>query len=224
MKLPFVIVAAAALLATAPAMAQPSQSAASRGRRETVPLRVRDDQVAAMQQKLDDQGFDAGQVDGLWGPNTSAALQRYQAKNGLQQTGQLDPKTLATLSIVSTAAAAPASPVQATAPHASPIAPSPAVLPAATPTPVGQPATGGAASASGNNNQAVATTAANAPQPAKGANSFTATEAQGRIQHEGYTQVADLKKDGNGVWRGHAMKDGASVGIWLDYKGNVGQQ
>ena len=82
----------------------------------------------------------------------------------------------------------------------------------------------GAAGAAGNRNQAVTTTAANAPQPAKGANSFTAGEAQRRIMTEGYSTVSDLAKDGDGIWRGHAMKNGASVGVWLDYKGNIGQQ
>lgn len=81
----------------------------------------------------------------------------------------------------------------------------------------------GTAAASGDTNQAVATTAANAPQPARGRNSFTMGEARRRIERNGYGQVADLKKDNNGVWRGHAQKDGATVNVWLDYKGNVGQ-
>ena len=76
----------------------------------------------------------------------------------------------------------------------------------------------------GDTNQAVATTGANAMQPAKGANSFTEGEAMRRIEKEGFTQVADLKKDGDGVWRGHGMKNNASVNVWLDYKGNIGQQ
>ena len=82
----------------------------------------------------------------------------------------------------------------------------------------------GTDAASGNANQAVATTNANAPQPAKGANSFTDGEARRRIESSGYSTVADLKKDGDGIWRGSATKDGAKVGVWLDYKGNIGQQ
>ncbi|MGI4800407.1 MAG: hypothetical protein ACRYG8_41530, partial [Janthinobacterium lividum] len=82
----------------------------------------------------------------------------------------------------------------------------------------------GAAAAAGNSNQAIATTSASALQPAKGANSFSRGEAQRRIEREGYTQVADLRKDADGIWRGHGTKNGASVGVWLDYKGNVGQQ
>ena len=82
----------------------------------------------------------------------------------------------------------------------------------------------GAAAAAGDRNQAVTTTNANAPQPAKGANSFSDGEARRRIESSGYSTVADLKKDDDGVWRGTATKDGAKVGVWLDYKGNIGQQ
>ena len=78
--------------------------------------------------------------------------------------------------------------------------------------------------APGDHNPAVATTAANAPQPAHGHNSFTQREAMRRMGRNGYTQVTELKKDTDGVWRGKGMKDGGSVGVWLDYKGNVGQQ
>src|SRR5579875_1457500 len=82
--------------------------------------------------------------------------------------------------------------------------------------------TNGTAAASGNDNQAVATTNANAPQPAKGHNSFTRGQAQTRIQRHGFTKVSGLKLDGNGVWRGTAQQNGQSVNVWLDYKGNVG--
>lgn len=82
----------------------------------------------------------------------------------------------------------------------------------------------GTAAAAGDRNQAVTTTAANAPQPAKGANSFTAGEAQRRIESEGFSTVSNLKKDDDGIWRGNAMKNGTNMGVWLDYKGNIGQQ
>lgn len=224
-----------------PAMAlQPTHLATKAGNaRGTVPLQVKDDQVAQMQQKLNDEGFDAGQVDGLWGPNTSAALRRYQAKNNLWQSGKLDPSTVAALGIatgavastvaraVPTPVAASATPIPAPVVTTTPAAP----LTSALGTNTGAaPGTGvvdrntGAAAAAGNSNQAVATTAVNAPQPAKGANSFSRGEAQRRIEREGYSQVADLKKDADGIWRGHATKNGAGVGVWLDYKGNVGQQ
>ena len=83
---------------------------------------------------------------------------------------------------------------------------------------------GGQAAAGGNDNQAVATTNASATQPAHGANSFSMKEARRRIARHGFTQVADLRKDEDGVWRGTAMLQGSKASVWLDYKGNVGQQ
>ncbi len=82
--------------------------------------------------------------------------------------------------------------------------------------------TTGAAAASGDRNQAVATTAANAPQPARGSNSFTQAEARRRMERAGFSGIGTLTKDG-GVWRGTATKAGQPAQVWLDYKGNVGQ-
>lgn len=56
---------------------------------------------------------------------------------------------------------------------------------------------------------------------AKGRNSFTEAQAQGRIAKDGYTNVSKLTKNENGVWQGTAMKAGAKVDVALDYKGNV---
>lgn len=81
----------------------------------------------------------------------------------------------------------------------------------------------GAAAASGDRNQAVTTTGANAAQPARGSNSFTQNEARRRLERSGFQSVSGLAKDNGGVWRGTAMKDGQSVQVWLDYKGNTGQ-
>jgi hypothetical protein len=86
-----------------------------------------------------------------------------------------------------------------------------------------QTGSGGSAVAGGDNNQAVATTSANAMTPAKGANSFTKGEAMNRIEKQGYSNVSDLNKGNDGVWRGKAQKGGNTTTVWLDYKGNVGQ-
>jgi hypothetical protein len=94
----------------------------------------------------------------------------------------------------------------------------------ATPNPMGAAHDSGKAAASGNDNQAVTTTGTNADQPAKGANSFSKHQAAKRIAGKGYSHVKGLAKDSDGVWRGTAMKDGQPVQVWLDYKGNVGQQ
>ena len=82
----------------------------------------------------------------------------------------------------------------------------------------------GAAAASGDRNQAVTTTSTNAAEPARGSNSFSEGEARRRLESNGFQSVAGLAKDDGGVWRGTATKDGQSVQVWLDYKGNTGQQ
>ena len=61
----------------------------------------------------------------------------------------------------------------------------------------------------------------NSSAPVAGANSFTRAEAVKQIEAKGYTHVAKLKKDANGVWRGTAMKDGKTGPISVDYQGNV---
>jgi len=60
-----------------------------------------------------------------------------------------------------------------------------------------------------------------AAAPVPGRNSFTEGEASSRIQAGGYSDVKDLKKDDQGIWRGHAMKNGQAVPVALDYQGNV---
>jgi hypothetical protein len=61
----------------------------------------------------------------------------------------------------------------------------------------------------------------NSATPVAGANSFTMKEAKSQIEAKGYTRVANLKKDKDGVWHAKAMKDGASVPVTVDYQGNV---
>ncbi len=58
--------------------------------------------------------------------------------------------------------------------------------------------------------------------PVPGANSFTMREAARRIETGGFTQVTGLQKDRNGVWRGKALRNGATVNVYCDYQGNVG--
>ena len=62
---------------------------------------------------------------------------------------------------------------------------------------------------------------ADAGAPLKGANSFTEGQAKDRALAYGATEVASLKKDDNGVWRGMAKQDGKSGEVAVDYKGNV---
>lgn len=77
-------------------------------------------------------------------------------------------------------------------------------------------------SATLNRNPAVATSSANDTMPAKGSNSFTMGEAKARLERNGFSNVSNLTKDSNGVWRGQAQKGGSATTVWLDYKGNTG--
>ena len=52
-----------------------------------------DDNVREVQEKLRDGGFYFGEIDGAYSSQLSAALTRYQIRNGLPITGQLDVDT-----------------------------------------------------------------------------------------------------------------------------------
>lgn len=58
-----------------------------------------DEQIRAVQEQLKDQGFYYGEVDGDFGTETSAAISRYQIRNGLKVTGNVSAETLASLKI-----------------------------------------------------------------------------------------------------------------------------
>jgi peptidoglycan hydrolase-like protein with peptidoglycan-binding domain len=58
-----------------------------------------DDLTSNIQQRLKDQGFYYGEVDGQGGEETSAAIRRFQIRHGLQVTGQLDDETLHSLNL-----------------------------------------------------------------------------------------------------------------------------
>src|ERR1051326_5294155 len=52
-----------------------------------------DENVRGVQEKLRDGGFYLGEIDGAYSSELSAALTRYQVRNGLPITGQLDVDT-----------------------------------------------------------------------------------------------------------------------------------
>ena len=56
-----------------------------------------DSSVATAQQALKDQGFYYGEVTGTKDADTTAAIRRYQIRNGLQVTGDLNAETLKSL-------------------------------------------------------------------------------------------------------------------------------
>ena len=53
---------------------------------------------------------------------------------------------------------------------------------------------------------------------------FTEGQAKSRIEAGGFSNVAGLKKDSDGVWRGTASQGGKSVKVSVDFQGNVVSQ
>ena len=56
-----------------------------------------DDKIAGVQQSLKDQGFYYGEITGEKNADTTAAIRRYQIRNGLQITGDLNDETMRSL-------------------------------------------------------------------------------------------------------------------------------
>ena len=54
-------------------------------------------EVAGVQERLTNLGYDPGKIDGISGPRTSAAISTFQAEHGLEPTGELDDDTLSAL-------------------------------------------------------------------------------------------------------------------------------
>jgi peptidoglycan hydrolase-like protein with peptidoglycan-binding domain len=84
----------------------------------TIAIARADDTVAQAQQALKDQGFYYGEVTGEKSADTTAALRRFQIRNGLEVTGELDSETMRTL-VSGNPSPAPTAPA-ATAPSATP--------------------------------------------------------------------------------------------------------
>ena len=57
-------------------------------------------QLVEAQQMLIDLGYLYGAADGMYGPMTASALTRFQATNGLEQTGELNDATIQALTRV----------------------------------------------------------------------------------------------------------------------------
>lgn len=81
-----------------------------------------DSLTGSAQQTLKDQGFYYGEVTGKKDADTTAAIRRYQIRNGLQITGEINPETQKSLGIKGNAPAARATPPPArtSPPHSTP--------------------------------------------------------------------------------------------------------
>lgn len=69
-----------------------------------------DELIKNAQAQLKEEGYYIGEVTGLNSPETVAAIKRFQQRNGLENSGQLDAATLEALGLAGGAAAAPVEP------------------------------------------------------------------------------------------------------------------
>jgi hypothetical protein len=63
------------------------------------PSELNEDQIRELQQTLNERGFHAGNVDGIWGPKTQAAIRNFQETENMQATGQITHETLSALDL-----------------------------------------------------------------------------------------------------------------------------
>lgn len=66
-----------------------------------------DQVIESVQQKLKDQGFYYGEITGKKDTDTTAAIRRYQIRNGLQITGEINAETQRSLGLTSQPASTP---------------------------------------------------------------------------------------------------------------------
>lgn len=57
--------------------------------------------VRQVQQQLQQQGYEVGQVDGIWGQKSRQALMNFQRDQNMQATGRPDQQTMAALGVES---------------------------------------------------------------------------------------------------------------------------
>ena len=70
------------------------------GAREIAVLHVMSNDGTNVQSALQEQGYYQGEIDGILGPQTRAALAEFQSAQGLEPTGTVDEPTLETLGMV----------------------------------------------------------------------------------------------------------------------------
>src|SRR5258707_9164981 len=100
-----------------------------------------DQLVESVQQALKNEGFYYGEVNGDMNANLTAAIRRYQIRNGLQVSGELNDETLRSLGIKSSGSSRPTTKAASPTPAAGgvPTGPPPHPTGNPKPPPPGQP-------------------------------------------------------------------------------------
>jgi ABC-type oligopeptide transport system substrate-binding subunit len=57
--------------------------------------------------------------------------------------------------------------------------------------------------------------------PVDGSNSFTQAQVTERLGKAGFSNIKDLVKGDDGIWRAHADKKGMTHTVMFDYQGNI---
>lgn len=81
---------------------QPSQHqqwSQQRHEQAVAPSELNQAQIKEIQQALNRHGFDAGNVDGVWGPETREAVENFQAKRNIESDRALNEETLSALGV-----------------------------------------------------------------------------------------------------------------------------
>jgi peptidoglycan hydrolase-like protein with peptidoglycan-binding domain len=167
--------AAALLVASAPAFASQQQPASSssasttpkkktvskkhHSKRESTQRAPTPARISEIQSALARDGYYQGQPNGKWDSNTVAAMQKFQSGNGLEASGKLNALSLQKLglgsSVAGVSAPKPVQPATSKPPASSPSSTAPAPAP---------PSTNSAANSPQSANSASASTTAKPPQ------------------------------------------------------------
>jgi hypothetical protein len=109
----------------------------------------------------------------------------------------------------------PAATIQESTRPATPATPAPAPNDRSGATSVGPSTEGGQSAVRVDEGTRTAAT----PQP--GANSFTEGQARSRMEAAGFSNVTELQKDDQGIWRGRGTRNGQQTSVALDFTGAV---
>jgi len=78
---------------------QPQAAAGSTSQRTEVVPPLNEQLLRDVQKELKAEGINPGPIDGIWGPKTSRGVREFQKAHGLEDSGQLNGKTLSALGI-----------------------------------------------------------------------------------------------------------------------------